>query len=105
MRRSLYALFVLGLLAGCAPFHPNPARDRFGVSTARADMGTAPVAAPQLAALARRADAICTLGFEAAPPTILPAEDRQQLVEQKLRCRHYDRIMFHFVHADWSNIL
>lgn len=105
MGRSLYLIVLLGFLSGCVPINTDPSRDRFGVSTARPDVGAAPVAQPQLAALSTKAHAVCTTGIQTADPTVLPAQDNQQLVDQKLRCGHYDRLKFDFVHMDWSNVL
>jgi hypothetical protein len=105
MSRSLYTLVLLGLLAGCVPINTDPSRDQFGVSAARPDAGQAPPADPQLAALATKVNAVCTTGDQAAAPTLLPAQDNQQLVDQKLRCGHYDRLKVDFVHMDWTNIL
>lgn len=105
MGRSLYIVVLLGILAGCVPINIDPSRDPFGVSAGRPDVGTAPVADPQLAALATKANAICTTGDQTQPPTVLPAQDNQQIVDQRLRCGHYDRLKFDFLHMDWSNVL
>ncbi|HEY3919837.1 MAG TPA: hypothetical protein VGL83_18750 [Stellaceae bacterium] len=83
----------------------DPSRDQFGVSAARPDdAGTAAPAAPELAALDQKAHKVCTLGYDGAAPTIQPADNGQQLVDQKLRCQHYDRLTFDYVHMDWSNL-
>jgi hypothetical protein len=37
-------------------------------------------------------------------PTVQPAQNAQQLVDQKLRCGHYDRLNLDYVHMSWSNI-
>jgi len=104
MGRSLYLFVLLGLLSGCVPIAIDPARDRFGVSTARQDAGAEPPAAVQLAEITRKGDAICTTGAERAAPTVQPAQFDQQLVDQKLRCGHYDRLNLDYVHMDWSNV-
>jgi hypothetical protein len=104
MGRSLYLIVLLGLLSGCVPIAIDPARDQFGVSTARPDAGAAGPADPQLAELDRKSQQICTTGYQAAAPTILPAQNAQQLVDQKLRCAHYDRVNLDYVHMSWSNI-
>lgn len=108
MGRSLYRIVLLGLslgvLAACVPISLDPARDQFGVSTARPDAAAAGPAAPQLAELDRKARAICTTGYQGAAPTIQPAQNGQQLVDQKLRCGHYDRLNLDYVHMSWSNI-
>ena len=104
MGRSVYVLVLLGLLSGCVPIATDPSRDAFGVSAARPDAGTAAPADPQLAALDTKARAVCTSGYQAAPATVQPAQDNQQLVDQQLNCNHYNRINFDFVHMDWSNI-
>ena len=105
MGRSLYLIVLLGILAGCVPIHSDPSRDKFGVSTARPDAGAAPSGDPQLAALDTKSKAVCTTGFRADAPTVQPAQASQQLVDRKLRCGHYDRIDFDFVHMDWANLL
>ena len=104
MGRSLYLIVLLGLLSGCVPIAIDPARDQFGVSTARPDAGAAGPADPQLAELDRKAQQICTTGYQGAAPTVQPAQSAQQLVDQKLRCAHYDRVNLDYVHMSWSNI-
>lgn len=105
MGRSLYMVVLLGLLAGCVPINSDPSRDPFGVSAARPDVGATPPADPQLAALATKANAVCITGAQTQPPTVLPAQDNQQLVDQQLRCGHYDRLKFDYLHINWSNFL
>ncbi len=105
MGRSLYLIVLVGALAGCVPIGIDRSRDQFGVSTARPTADAAPPTAPQLAELGRKAQAICTTGTQAAAPTVQPAMNEQQLVDQKLRCGHYDRLNLDYVHMDWSNIL
>ena len=51
-----------------------------------------------------KAQQICTTGYQAVAPTIQPAQSAQQLVDQKLRCAHYDRVNLDYVHMSWSNI-
>ena len=104
MRASIYIIVLAGILSGCVPMNFDPTRDAFGVSTTRPDAGTAPPAAPALAALDTKAHAICTTGVEARTPTIQPAADGQQIVDQKLRCGHYDRVKLDFTQTDWSNV-
>jgi hypothetical protein len=109
MSRSLYLFVLLGLLSGalaaCVPISIDPARDQFGVSTARPDAAAAGPADPQLAELARKAQQICTTGYQGAAPTVQPALNDQQIVDQKLRCGHYDRLNLDYLHMSWSNIL
>lgn len=105
MARSVYLIVLLGFLSGCVPMHIDPSRDTFGVSTARPDAGTAPPAAAQLDALNAKAGEICTTGAETQPPTVQPAQDAQQLVDQKLRCGHYDHLTFGYSDIDWGNLL
>jgi hypothetical protein len=105
MGRSLYIIVLLGLLSGCVPINIDPTRDQFGVSTARPDAGGAPPADPQLAALKTNALAVCTTGYAAAAPTVQPATEGQQLVDEKLRCSHYDRLKFDYLSMGWSNVL
>lgn len=104
MGRSLYLFVLIGLLSGCVPIAIDPARDQFGVSTARPDAGAEPPATPQLAELDRKGNGICTTGTERAAPTVQPAQNDQQLVDQKLRCGHYDRLNLDYLHMSWSNI-
>jgi hypothetical protein len=104
MGRSLYLVVLLGLLSGCVPIAIDSARDQFGVSTVRPDGGAAAAADPQLAELNRKAQQICTTGYQGAAPTVQPAANGQQLVDQKLRCGHYDRVNLDYVHMSWANI-
>ncbi|HXE28547.1 MAG TPA: hypothetical protein VN656_08535 [Stellaceae bacterium] len=104
MGRSLYLIVLLGLLSGCVPIAIDPGRDQFGVSTARPVAAEAPPSDQQLAELDRKAQAICTTGYQGAAPTVQPAANSQQIVDQKLRCSHYDRLNLDYVHMDWSNI-
>jgi hypothetical protein len=104
MSRSLYLIVLLGFLSGCVPMSIDPVRDQFGVSTARPDTAAAPSPA-QLAEIDRKAQQICTTGYQGQEPTLQPAQDAQQIVDQKLRCAHYDHLNFDYVHMDWSNIL
>src|SRR5579863_1067907 len=108
MGRSLYLVVLLGIssmaLSACVPIAIDPARDQFGVSTARPDAGAAGPAGPELAELDRKAQAICTTGYHGAAPTVQPAQNAQQLVDQQLRCSHYDRLNLDYVHMDWSNV-
>jgi hypothetical protein len=109
MGRSLYLIVMLGLLPGalaaCVPIASDPARDQFGISTARPDAAAAAPADPLLAELDRKARQICTTGYQGAAPTVEPARQGQQLADQKLRCGHYDRLQpFNFDNVVWSNI-
>jgi hypothetical protein len=109
MGRSLYHIVLIGLSVGalgaCVPISLDPARDQFGVSTARPDAAAAAPADPQLAELDRKSQQICTTGYQGAAPTVQPAQNGQQLVDQKLRCGHYDRLQpLNFDNVVWSNI-
>lgn len=104
MGRSLYLIVLLGLLSGCVPIGIDPARDQFGVSTARPDAGATGPTDPQLAELDRKSQQVCTTGYQGAAPTVQPAQNGAQLVDQKLRCAHYDRVNLDYVHMSWSNI-
>jgi hypothetical protein len=105
MGRSIYIVVLLGLLSGCVPINIDPGRDRFGVSTARPDAGGAAPADPQLAALRSKSLAVCTTGYDGMAPAVQPAADKQQIIDQKLRCGHYDRLKFDYLSMGWSNIL
>jgi hypothetical protein len=104
MGRWLYLIVLLGVLSGCVPSPIDPGRDPFGVSTVRQDAGAEGPAAPQLAELDRKGQAICTTGTQPAAPAVQPAQNGQQVVDQKLRCGHYDRLNLDYWHMDWSNI-
>jgi hypothetical protein len=104
MGRSLYLIVLLGLLSGCVPIAIDPARDQFGVSTAQSEVDAAVPADPQLAELDRKAQQICTTGYQGAAPTLQPAMNGQQLADQKLRCSHYDHLNLDYVHMSWTNI-
>jgi hypothetical protein len=100
------SLALLGLiLAGCVPIAHDPARDEFGVSTARPDAGASPPAADEIAKLDWKAGQICIRGYAQTQRDVEPAESAQQLIDMKLRCGHYDRLDFDYVHMDWSNLL
>jgi hypothetical protein len=108
MGRSLYLIVMLGLLPGalaaCVPIAIDPARDQFAISTARPDAAAEGPTDPQLAELDRKAQQVCTTGYRGAAPTVQPAQNRQQLVDQQLRCAHYDRVNLDYMHMSWSNI-
>jgi hypothetical protein len=101
---SLAVLLVVGV-SGCVPIVRDPARDEFGVSTARADAGAAPATEAEQAKLDWKARQICIRRDAKTQQAIEPAESGQQLVDMKLRCGHYDRLDFDYVHMDWSNLL
>lgn len=105
MGRSLYLIVLLGFLSGCVPINIDPTRDAFGVSTARPDAGTAAPSDAQLNALNTKAHAVCTTGTRTQPPTVQPAQDNQQLVDQQLRCGHWNGFNGDFSNIDWTNIL
>jgi hypothetical protein len=104
MKRSVYLFVLLGLLSGCVPIAIDPARDQFGVSTARQDAGATGPADPQLAELDRKARQICTTGYQGTAPAVLPAANSQQIVDEKLRCGHYDRLNLDYLHMSWLNV-
>ena len=104
MGRSLYLLVLIGLLSGCVPIAIDPARDQFGVATARPDGGATGPADTELAELDRKGQAVCTTGTRPASPAVQPAQNGQQLVDQKLRCGHYDRLNLDYWHMSWSNV-
>ncbi len=105
MGRSIYLVVLLGLLSGCVAIQIDPTRDPFGVSTARPDAGPAAPSDAQLNALNTKAHAICTTGAQTQPATVQPAQDGQQIADQKLRCGHYDRLNFDYGQTDWTNVL
>lgn len=105
MSRLPYLFVLLGLLSGCVPMFIDPARDQFGVSTARPDAGAAPPSPEQLNALNTKGQEICTTGTQTQPPTVQPAQNDQQIVNQNLRCGHYDHLNFDYSNVDWGNVL
>jgi hypothetical protein len=105
MGRSLYLIVLASFLSGCVPISIDSARDQFGVSTARPDAAAAGPSQAQLAELDRKAQQVCTTGYQGQAPTVQPAQDGQQIVDQQLRCSHYDHLNLDYVHMGWSNIL
>lgn len=105
MGRFLYPAVLMILLGGCVGIQADPARDEFGLSTARADAGTAAPGDADAAKLAWKASQICVRGYAQTQQDVEPAEAAQQLIDMKLRCGHYDRMDFDYVHVSWSNIL
>jgi len=103
-RFAYIAVFAL-VLAGCVPIAREPNRDEFGVSTARPENGTTPPAAAETAQLERKSDQICIHGYTRTHLDIEPAEAGKQIIDMKLRCDHYDRLDFDYVHMGWSNLL
>jgi hypothetical protein len=82
-----------GLLAGCVPIGHDPAREQFGVSAvgpAVADSSAPASAAAQM--LAWKIGQICTLGYAPGQKEVEAAEAGQQIVDQLLRCRPYERV-------------
>ena len=103
MGRSLYLIVFLGLFAGCVPMGIDPARDQFGVSTARPDAGaTAPTDRTRRA----RSQVATSLyqGLSGRGAHGSAGADGAQIVDQNLRCTHYDRVHLAYVHMSWSNI-
>ncbi len=105
MGRFLFLTVFAALLAGCVPIASDPARDEFGVSTARPDAGTAAPGEAEVAKLDWKADRLCTRGYTQTSQELDPAEAGQQIVDMKLRCGHYDRMDFDYVHFNWSHLL
>jgi hypothetical protein len=103
-RFACIAVFAV-LLTGCMPIAHEPDRAEFGVSTARPDNGTTPPAATETAKLERKADQICVRGYTRTQLDIEAAEAKQQIIDMKMRCEHYDRLDFDYVHMGWSNLL
>lgn len=105
MGRFLYLAVFTALLAGCVPMSIDPARNEFGVSTARPDGGTAAPSAAEVAKLDWKANQVCTRGYVQTKQDLDPAEADQQIVDMNLRCDHYDRMDFDYIHMNWSNLL
>ena len=105
MNRVFYLIGFVALLSGCVSIPDAPERTEFGVSTARADAGSAAPQDQEIARLDWKANQICTRGYSATKTEVEPTGTGQQLVDMKLRCGHYNRIDFDFIHMDWSNIL
>jgi len=105
MGRFLYPAVLMVLLSGCVGIASDPARDEFGLSTARADAGTAAPGDTDAAKLAWKASQICVRDYAQTKQDIEPAEASKQMIDMKLRCGHYDRMDFDYVHISWSNLL
>ena len=104
MGRSWSLGLLAVVLSGCVPIAHDPVRDEFGVSTARPDGGTSAVSGDQQAKLDWKAGQICVRGYSQTNENTEPAEASQQIIDMKLRCGHYDRLDFDYVHMDWSNL-
>ena len=83
----------------------DPARDQFGLSTARADAASAAPTDADAAKLGWKASQICIHGYIQTQQDVEPAEAGKQVVDMKLRCGHYDRWDFDYTHVSWSNLL
>lgn len=105
MGRFLYVAVFMAILAGCVPIQRDPARAEFGVSIVRPDVGAAAPSKTEIARLAAKADQICTQGYTMTRVEVERAEAGQQLVDMKLRCKHYDRVDLDDVHMNWSDLL
>jgi hypothetical protein len=105
MGRFLYLAVLTTLLAGCVPIAADPARDEFGLSTARTDAGSAAPTDADAAKLSWKAGQICIHGNLRTQQDLEPAEAGQQIIDMRLRCGHYDGWDFDYVHMSWSNLL
>lgn len=105
MGRFLSVVLLVALSSGCVPMTRDLTRDEFGVSTARPDNGVSAPAAAETAKLDLKANQICVRGYSQTRQDLEPAESGQQLIDMKLRCGHYDRLDFDYIHMNWSNLL
>lgn len=105
MDRFLYLAVLTAFLAGCVPIAADPTRDTFGLSTARKGASSAAPTDADAAKLSWKASQICIHGYAETQKDIEPAEAGQQIIDMKLRCGHYDRWDFDYVHMSWSNLL
>ena len=83
----------VGVLAGCVPIGHDPAREEFGVSAV--GPAAAAAVAPGSAAsqmLTWKISQICTLGYAPGKEEVEGAEAGQQILDQRLRCRPYERV-------------
>lgn len=103
-RFAFVAVFAL-IMAGCVPIPHEPQRDEFGVSTPRADAGTTPPAADEMARLERKAAQSCVHGYTQTRLDTEPAEADRQIIDMKLRCGKYNRLDFDYSRTSWSNLL
>lgn len=106
MGRFGYLAVFTALLGGCVPMAKDPARDTFGLSTAR--QGTesaAPLTAADTAKLATKVSQICIHGDVQTQRDVEPAEAGRQIIDMQLRCGHYDSWDFDYTHMSWSNLL
>jgi hypothetical protein len=105
MGRFAYTAVFAALLAGCVPIVQDPARSVMGVSVVRTSAGPAAPSDAEIAQLERKADQICVRGDTRVQLDVEPAEADHQIIDMKLRCRHYDRLQFDYRKTDWSNLL
>ena len=105
MVRSIYLFVLIALLSGCVPMQIDPTRDQFGVTAGRDDASAAAVSPADQARLDQYAGQICTRGYDADAPALVPADGDRQLATMSLRCSHYDMIHFNPARVDWSNVL
>jgi hypothetical protein len=105
MGRFLYLAVLMAFLAGCVPIAADPARDTFGLSTARPDGGNAAPSDAEAAKLSWKSGQICIHGYTQTQQDAEPAEAGQQIIDRQLRCGHYDSWDFDYVHISWSNLL
>jgi len=86
-------VFSVGILAGCVPIGHDPVREEFGISAVGPASGNsvAPSSvAPQK--LGWKISQICTLGYAPGKEEVDAAEAAQQILDQRLRCRPYQRV-------------
>jgi hypothetical protein len=105
MGRVAYIAVLAALLAGCVPIAQDPARSVIGVSVVRTQAGPAAPSDVEIAQLERKADQICVRGNTRVQLDVEPAAANHQLIDMKLRCRHYDRLQFDYGKTDWGNLL
>ena len=88
MRRYLPLAAFIVLLGACTAREPD--RLVIGVSYDRAaGSGSAEADTDMRRVLDAEARQICTLGYEPAKVSTLPAEDNQEIVTEDLRCNDY----------------
>ncbi|HZB90829.1 MAG TPA: hypothetical protein VE397_05265 [Stellaceae bacterium] len=86
---------ALAATLGACTFPTDPDRLVFGVSGARPAVATSPKNDEEMRQfLDAKVNQICTLGYAPVKVETLSAEDKQQIVDEELRCRDYHPTLF-----------
>ncbi len=95
MYRWLCLVALAGLLGACAETYDDN-RLNFGISADRPETAASDPQSDQkiTAYLDSRLNQICTAGYDILRKDIVPAENKQQLVDWEVRCRPYQLSLF-----------